>query len=190
MSRTEHLLTKSGVGSPATSGLTASPMTTEATEIVWDVKALLRLSDTIRASLADGRPLGLESDDLSLLLDALIADEMSRTPAISFETIERARLDKLLEDIQDPAKKLIQLSVKFQSEMSKADTLQRMWRTRFKGQYFTIDQWRYEALLRKGRLKDIAFSSNPKDGLGVWIVNGNTLEASELDGSLHFDLGR
>ncbi|KAI0887355.1 uncharacterized protein GGS22DRAFT_186187 [Annulohypoxylon maeteangense] len=65
----------------------------------YDRGALLSLSDSVRASLQHHKTIGPDNEQLSAFLEAAQRDEELRRPALDFETVEYARLDKLLAEL-------------------------------------------------------------------------------------------
>ncbi|KAI4869453.1 hypothetical protein F4820DRAFT_444051 [Hypoxylon rubiginosum] len=162
----------------------------------WDREALLKLSDSIRASLGRDKALGPDANELSDFLDAAWKyEDQRRHAALDIETIEYARLDKLLAEVLDFAETLKDgpghptaaddPPLRFRVDVLNAKSLSRSWRKRFRDQYFMIDQHRREALMTGGRLTDASFN----DPL---IYSGGTKTndpISELEGNLQFEAG-
>ncbi|KAI1457595.1 PUA-like domain-containing protein [Annulohypoxylon moriforme] len=82
----------------ARSTSTYSPVSSES-DFDFDRGALLSLSDSVRASLQHDKMIGPDNDKLSEFLEAALRDEELRRPMLDFETVEYARLDKLLADL-------------------------------------------------------------------------------------------
>lgn len=168
---------------------------------------LLALSDTIRAALSQRRKLTLlELEELAFVLDMMLLDEVdgktaSKAPAtsltsqtITFSVIQNTRLDKLLADIihvyenGSTARPLI-AEMGLGSEVEKVQSLQKHWRTRFKSEYFALDQYRLDILFSNA-LRDVLFSAIASDGLGIWSPKEPlTYELSEAEVSLHYTPG-
>lgn len=157
---------------------------------------MLKLSDSIRASLGRDKALGPDANELSDFLDAAWKyEDQRRHAALDIETIEYARLDKLLAEVLDFAETLKDgpghptaaddPPLRFRVDVLNAKSLSRSWRKRFRDQYFMIDQHRREALMTGGRLTDASFN----DPL---IYSGGTKTndpISELEGNLQFEAG-
>ncbi|KAI1414694.1 PUA-like domain-containing protein [Hypoxylon sp. FL1857] len=77
-------------------------------ELNWDQDALLELSDQIRESLQRTKSVHPHGDKLSAFLEAALRDVELRPgrPTLDFETIEYARLDKLIADILTTTEKV------------------------------------------------------------------------------------
>lgn len=155
----------------------------------WNQRKLLGLSDTIRATLEGGKKLSLtELEDLNFVLDMMVVDEVDAAHKVTFEVIQNARLDKLLVDMIK-AYEQVTTSVYLHEtglgpEIETASSLQRYWQSRFKAEYFAIDQYRFERLVT-GRLHDVSFSAVASDGLGVWVPKV-AIECSEVEGNMRF----
>ncbi|KAI1777922.1 PUA-like domain-containing protein [Hypoxylon cercidicola] len=162
----------------------------------WDREALLRLSDSVRASLCCNKTLGPDAAELSDFLDAAWRyEDQRRHPSVDFEVIEYARLDKLLAEVLDFAEiskagpnRLTTADappLRFRVDVLNAKSLSRNWRRRFRDQYFMIDQHRREALVTGGRLTDASF-----DDPLTYSRNTETNDPiSELEGNLQFEAG-
>ncbi|KAI0455645.1 PUA-like domain-containing protein [Xylaria acuta] len=160
----------------------------------WNQAELLDLSDSVRAGLRNGHIFSTDSEKLSSFLEAALKDEERRHPTLNFETIEYARLDKLLSEILQFADtmKTSDLSPEFllrlRVNVSQAKNLRRLWRRRFREQFFMIDQHR-RAVLVDGRLKDVSFNSSLDYNLGKWQTRRVTGPVSEVEANLHFEPG-
>ncbi|KAI1212932.1 PUA-like domain-containing protein [Annulohypoxylon truncatum] len=84
--------------SPPRARTTDSPESSES-DFDYDRVALLDLSDSVRASLQHDKTIGPDYDKLSEFLEAALRDEELRHPGLDFETVEYARLDKLLAEL-------------------------------------------------------------------------------------------
>ena len=109
----------------AKSSMTSPRSSTTRVDNSWNVQRLLKLSDSIREQLANGKASGPEFEELPLLLQGLVAAEARKNPTITFETIREASLDKLLEEIQDEAKGSSTVPPTFQGIVHMANELQR-----------------------------------------------------------------
>ncbi|KAI1134153.1 PUA-like domain-containing protein [Hypoxylon sp. FL0543] len=188
-------------------------------ELDWDRDALLELSDQIRASLQRTKTAHPHADKLSAFLEAALRDSELRPgrPTLDFETIEYARLDKLVAEVLDLAetvsvpsshnlhlvggagkgatggeRKEMEEAVpclsRYRADMANAKALLRVWRRRFREPYFMMDQHRAALLVGEGRLKDVSFNSSLAYELGKWCTKVGP-PISELEGNLQFDPG-
>ncbi|KAH7170397.1 PUA-like domain-containing protein [Dactylonectria macrodidyma] len=153
-----------------------------------DEGLLLDLCDSIRSSLGDRRILGPRWEEAMGLLTAVLKDEANGTPMIEFSTVQTARLDKLLSDIVNPGNRPLPTPTRFSDDVTVAERLQRLWRTRFLESYFTIDQNRYNTLPRTGRLHDVVMTDPQENSPGRWRAKAREA-LSELEGNLKFEPG-
>lgn len=178
----------------------------EAGEIQWDKDELLALSDSIRASLRRDKTSGPDGDKMEAFLDAASRDEYRwrGKPAMDIETIEYARLDKMISEILQFAERLKmklraapanqgdprvgELPLKCALNVSRAKALRRAWRRRFRERYFMIDQHRYAVLVRCGRLRDLSFDSSLAYNSGSWHTRVGE-PVPELEGIWSLTLG-
>ncbi|KAI0014101.1 hypothetical protein F4779DRAFT_636847 [Xylariaceae sp. FL0662B] len=166
----------------------------ESCELGWDPASLLELSDSVRAALRHDKTVGPNAEKLSTFLEAALQDEERRQPTLDFETIEFARLDKLLAEVLYFAEMVrvaaftSDLPLRFRVNVSHAKSLRRIWRRRFREQYFMMDQHRCAVLVQGGRLKDVSFNSSLSYDLGKWHTKIND-PISELEGNLQFEAG-
>ncbi|KAF3063600.1 hypothetical protein GL218_01689 [Daldinia childiae] len=150
----------------------------------------------------------LESSGLTRVIglrqEAALRDEEQQwgRPTLDIETIEHARLDKLLAELLQFAEKMRgassplmrtgaatgSFSLQFRVIISHAKNLWRAWRRRFREQYFMMDQYRCAALVKGGRLKDVSFNTSLTYDLGKWQTKVSD-PISELEGNLQFDPG-
>ncbi|KAI3337509.1 PUA-like domain-containing protein [Xylariaceae sp. AK1471] len=157
--------------------------------------ALLDLSDSVRAGLRDNNIVGPDAEKLSSFLEAALKDEERKYPALDFETIEYARLDKLLAELLQFADTLKtsgltpELLLRFRVDVSQAKSLRRSWRRRFREQFFMMDQHRCAILVEGGRLKDVSFNNSLEYDLGKWQTKKLTGPVSEVEGNLKFEPG-
>ncbi|KAF6838712.1 hypothetical protein CPLU01_02245 [Colletotrichum plurivorum] len=150
---------------------------------------LLELCDSVRASLRQDKSLGPEADRIQNLLERALKEELRHTPTLDFETLQYARLDKLLADIFDPANRPTPLPLRFRADMAVAESLQKMWRARFRDQYFSIDDFRQRSMSVGGEMRDITFTSAGKDPLESWAVQNDRGSISELEVNQQFEPG-
>ncbi|KAI1313588.1 PUA-like domain-containing protein [Xylaria venustula] len=161
----------------------------------WNRTKLLDLSDSIRLDLREGNVFGPNAEKLSSFLEVALKDEERRYPTIDFETIEYARLDKLLAELLQFADtmKISDLSpevlLRFRVDASEAKSLRRLWRRRFREQFFMINQHRCAILVEGGRLKDVSFNSSLDYDLGKWQTKKMTSPVSEVEANLQFEPG-
>ncbi|KAL0932012.1 uncharacterized protein CTRU02_212965 [Colletotrichum truncatum] len=169
-----------GQQSPSTSSVEPFPAKEE----------LLDLCDSVRSSLRQERTLGPYADRIQSLMERALKEELRHTPTIDLETLQYARLDKVLADILDPVHRPSPLPLRFRADMAVAESLQKMWRTRFREQYFSLDQARQRTLSIGGEMRDIRFTANGKDPLESWTVQNSCRDPiSELEGNQQFEPG-
>lgn len=167
-----------------------------AAESDWNQTKLLNLSDSVRARLRDGNPSGLSGERLSSFLEAALGDEERKHPTLDFETIKYARLDKLLSELLQsadtikPSNLTPELLLRFRVNVSQAKGLRRLWRRRFREQYFMMDQHRCAVLVEGGRLKDVSFNSSLDYDLGKWQTKKLSGPVSEVEANLEFEPGQ
>ncbi len=168
----------------------------ESVEPNWDQAKLLDLSDSVRADLRDGNIFGPNATKLSCFLEAALKDEERRYPTLDFETIEYARLDKLLAELLQFADTMKtsgltpELLLRFRADVSEAKSLQRRWRRRLDPFLFMINQHRCAVLVEGGRLKDVAFNSSLDYDLGKWQTKKVAGPVSEVEANLQFEPGQ
>ncbi|KAI0546207.1 hypothetical protein F4679DRAFT_575572 [Xylaria curta] len=161
----------------------------------WNQAELLDLSDSIRAGLRGDHVFSPDTERLSSFLEVALEDEERRHPTLNFETIEYARLDKLLSEIVQFADtmKNFDLSpeflLRFRVTVSQAKNLRRLWRRRFREQFFMMDKHRCAILVEGGRLKDVSFNSSLDYDLGKWQTMMVTGPVSEVEANLQFEPG-
>ncbi|KAI1754362.1 hypothetical protein F4782DRAFT_539183 [Xylaria castorea] len=161
----------------------------------WSQAELLDLSDSVRAGLRGGHVFSPDTERLSSFLETALEDEERRYPTIDFEAIEYARLDKLLSEIVQfaDAMKTSDLSpeflLRFRVNVSRAKNLRRLWRRRFREQFFMIDKHRCAILVEGGRLKDVSFNSSLDYDLGKWQTMRVSGPVSEVEANLQFEPG-
>jgi len=99
-------------------------------------------------------------EDAVALLNALVEDEENPIRPILFLDIKAACLDKLLEDITNPYYHLPDHPpLTFRETIAKAQYIQKMWRSRFRHDYFTIDVTRCHELRKTSLQRDIVFNT-------------------------------
>lgn len=115
---------------------------------------------------------------------------------LDFGTIEHARLDKLLSEIIQFADTMKNSSLspefllRLRVNVSQAKNLRRLWRRRFREQFFMIDKHRCGVLVEDGRLKDVSFNSLLDYDLGKWQTMRVTGPVSEVEANLQFEPGQ
>lgn len=164
-------------------------MSNDLDEFGWDAKALRGLSDSIRSALRDERVPGADADKLSNFLEVAVKDEEKRYPTLDLETVEFARLDKLLNEILVFSESIQDMPLRFRVDVSNAQRLRRAWRRRFRERYFMMDQARCAVLISGGRLKDVSFNSALPYDLGKWQAE-RSASLSELEENLQFEPGQ
>ncbi|KAK3322456.1 hypothetical protein B0H66DRAFT_601906 [Apodospora peruviana] len=158
---------------PTSASDTAFPLyrsiVTSTRAISFDVKTLLWLSNTIRTSISSSGLFGSASDSLLLFLERALAEEALPNPSIDFDTIKLAHLDKLVAEMNDCAKRgmMTANSARALGYAAQAAKLQRMWRARYRAQYFMIDETRTYDMITHGGLKD----GNLEFVVGQWWLN-------------------
>ncbi|KAF9872629.1 hypothetical protein CkaCkLH20_09808 [Colletotrichum karsti] len=168
----------------------SAPLPSPSVEPLPTKEELLELCDSVRTCLSRERSLGPDADKIQSLLERALKDELRHTPSLDFETLQYARLDKLLSDILDPAHRPSPIPLRFRADMAVAESLQKMWRTRFRDQYFSIDQVRQRSLSVGGEMRDISFTPEGQDPLESWTVQYSCREpVSELEGNQKFEPG-
>ncbi|OLN83695.1 hypothetical protein CCHL11_09736 [Colletotrichum chlorophyti] len=151
---------------------------------------LLDMCDSVRVSLRQEKTLGCHGERIQSLLERALKDELRHTPTLDFETLQYARLDKLLTEILDPNNRPSPLPLRFRADMAVAESLQKMWRTRFREQYFSLEHVRQRRLSIGGEMRDIHFSATGVDPLESWTVRNSCRDPiSELEGNQQFEPG-
>lgn len=168
----------------------------ERAEPDWNRTKLLGLSDSVRAGLRGGNVSSSDTETLSNFLEAALKDEERKYPTLDFEIIEYARLDKLLAELLQFADTMKagdltpELLLRFRVNVSEAKNLRRLWRRRFREQFFMMDQHRCAVLVEGGRLKDVSFNSSLDYDLGKWQTKRLTGTVSEVEANLQFEPGQ
>lgn len=143
----------------------------------------------MRETVENGKTLGPDSEELPLLLQALIAAEVNKSATITFDTIREASLDKLLEDIQDGTKGPPDAPPTFHAIKHMAAELQKHWKTRFTSRYFFIDELRRTELITSGRLRGVRFSMDATGEQGIWRPK-NKMSSTEADDGFSVEAGQ
>ncbi|KAF3003309.1 hypothetical protein E8E14_008177 [Neopestalotiopsis sp. 37M] len=161
----------------------------------WDKAALLNLSDSVRASIRHDESLGVDAGKLSAFLETIIRDEERKHPTMTFEIIEYARLDKLLEELlhfsglMKAASHTVELPLRFRVDISHSKKLRVLWRHRFREQYAMIDQLRCAVMVKGGRLKEVSFTSAVAYDLGMWQTAATNNQVGADEGNQVFEPG-
>ncbi|KDN65519.1 hypothetical protein CSUB01_01081 [Colletotrichum sublineola] len=151
---------------------------------------LLELCDSVRTSIRQDKSLGPCADRIQGLLERALKEELRHAPSLDFETLQYTRLDKLLADIVDPANRPSPLPLRFRADMAVAESLQKMWRARFREPYFALDQVRQRSLHTGGEMRDIHFTTAGVDPLESWTVHDSCRDPiSELEVNQQFEPG-
>ncbi|KAI2637467.1 hypothetical protein GGS21DRAFT_480644 [Xylaria nigripes] len=160
----------------------------------WNREMLLDLSDSVRAGLRSNYVVD-GGTELSNFLDLALKDEERRYPKLECETIEYARLDKLLSEFIQFADTVKtpdltpELLLRFRVNTSQAKKLRALWRRRFREQLFMMDQHRCEVLVHGGRLKDVSFNKSLEHNLSKWQTKRLTGPVSEVEANQEFEPG-
>lgn len=134
-----------------------------------NVEHLGDIADSVRASLRARNGLGSKGEELMKVLGTAVKSEYDGVPIIDLETLKQARLDKLLADMVNKDYHQEDMPLKLRAHLSVAESLQRQWRMRFRGSYFSIDHTRYLYLTGiGGRLHNLIFNHASKDNSGLW----------------------
>lgn len=96
-----------------------------------------------------------------MFLERAMQEEVVGAPKINFETLKQAHLDKLVADMIEFGKYETG-SAKTLGYATQAGHLQRIWRTRYKVQYFMIDEIRTIDMMTIGRLRNVRFIGDKK----------------------------
>ncbi|ETS06369.1 hypothetical protein M419DRAFT_4649 [Trichoderma reesei RUT C-30] len=129
---------------------------------------LLDFSDEIRSHLLEDHSLGPWAETVKRVFRKLLRDEGAALPAVSFATIQNARLDKLLSDILTLGHQQVSSRLRPRLNIAIAERLQRSWMARFREEFFNIDQTRQEDLSKSSRLKDVVFNKKAANGWELW----------------------
>jgi hypothetical protein len=134
-----------------------------------NVEDLGDIADSVRASLRARNGLGSKGEELMKVLGTAVKSECDGVPIIDLETLKQARLDKLLADMVNKDYHEEDMPLELRAHLSVAESLQRQWRMRFRGSYFSIDHTRYLYLTEiGGRLHNLIFNHASKDNSGLW----------------------
>ncbi|KAK0621545.1 hypothetical protein B0T17DRAFT_617981 [Bombardia bombarda] len=161
--------------------------------IDFDAKSLLSLSDTIRVCIAQNGQYGPGLETLSAFIEKALAEEKQDAPIIDFQVIKLARLDKLIVEMVDCAKRGTLVSAKSFGHAAAAETLQRLWRARYKANYFILDEIRTIDLATSGRLGGVSFVPplpwQALDQRNVWKVT-EFLNVTPALGNVDYKVGQ
>lgn len=154
-----------------------------------EIRSILALSDSVRASLTENLSLGSDTIRLTQFLNSVLADEVHDGRSLSFDTLLKAHLDKLLQDLLDPLKKPDPVPGTIFAVMTAAKSLEKSWRARFKERYADIDKRRLSAMLSNGALRDVTFAALSADNVVTWKAKQVT-PACEVEDSYKFRPGQ
>lgn len=149
---------------------------------------LLDFSDEIRSHLLEDHSLGPWAETVKRVFRKLLRDEGAALPAVSFATIQNARLDKLLSDILTLGHQQVSSRLRPRLNIAIAERLQRSWMARFREEFFNIDQTRQEDLSKSSRLKDVVFNKKAANGWELWKA-AKCKTVSGLEWNLQFKPG-
>ncbi|KAI2469262.1 hypothetical protein F4781DRAFT_395234 [Annulohypoxylon bovei var. microspora] len=192
--------------SPPPRPLSAYSLGSSESDFDYDRPTLLNLSDSIRASLQHDKTIGPDVDKLSAFLESALRDEELRPghPALDFETIEYARLDKLLADILRHAEALRVTPGGLGSSMAPVTPSHRYSKSRLEDGFETG----FGIEVSEPPLRCRADVAAAKDLLRAWrrrfrekyfmmdqhrcavLVKGGRLKDVSFDSSLTYDLGK
>ncbi|KAK3380231.1 PUA-like domain-containing protein [Lasiosphaeria ovina] len=159
-------------------------------KVSFDAESLLKLSDSVRRWLSEAGHSGPDSDRLTMFLENALAEEVRGLSPIGFEAIKLARLDKMVAELVDCAKRGTIVSAKCLSDSAAADSLLRAWRARFKAQYFMMDEIRTADLATTGRLEGVAFVAPAPGAPGAWkVTDPNPRPHLGSNPNLNFEAG-
>ncbi|KAF4991173.1 hypothetical protein FGRMN_7978 [Fusarium graminum] len=153
----------------------------------YDAELLLELCDTIRSGLHEGRPEPRWEEAMGFMA-AVLRDEGDGSRAIEFETIRNTHLDKLISEIMDPKYRHPRVPIRFSKDIQLAERLERKWVERFRGPYFNIEQNRYIALPKTGRLKDVVLDLDTQNPEERWQLK-DAETVSEMEENLDIEPG-
>jgi hypothetical protein len=133
-------------------------------DTIWNIPALLELTDSVRWSVTMTKTLGPLESRLTALLDVVLSNEALRSSPskllVGIETIRGARLDKLVEALLDRNNQPPRpVPASFFAAKTAAGVLQRKWRLRFRDGYTSLDRVRYHRMLTSGHLMQVSFSA-------------------------------
>ncbi|KAI1330439.1 hypothetical protein F5Y16DRAFT_396407 [Xylariaceae sp. FL0255] len=162
-------------------------------ELGWNQATLLDLSDSVRCYLRSKNEVGPDAKKLSDFLEAVVRDEEHKQPSLDFETIQHARLDKLLFEFLQFAEDSKEGGIiphRLRAEdVSHARCLRQVWRRRFRERFFMMDHHRCAMLIQGGRLKDVEYNASLEYDLSRWQAKTLTGPVSELEGNQQFEPG-
>ncbi|KAI1268678.1 hypothetical protein F5Y18DRAFT_424041 [Xylariaceae sp. FL1019] len=140
---------------------------------------------------------------MGTFFEVMSRDEQREHPTLSLETIEYARLDKLLAEFLQLAEAIVRRlrdrtdswklipedALRIRIDILHGRSLYDSWRRRFRQQWFMMDQHRYAMLVCGGRLKDVSFENSLGYDLGKWQTSEASGPVSEVEGNQNFDSG-
>jgi len=138
----------------------AASATSSAMTASFDPRELKNMSDDIRKTIADQG--GLPDDPtllqrFELFAETALSEEARGVPAIQLDLVKEAHLDSMVCDIIDCGKRHFQEQSKL-AHVALARDLQKVWRTRFKMNYFNLDHTRTLEMQYSGGLRNVSFT--------------------------------
>ncbi|KAM0334372.1 hypothetical protein ACHAQA_001398 [Verticillium albo-atrum] len=147
-----------------------------------DQDALLDLCDAVRASLRDHKTLGPKTGHISSILQSFLEAEDQSISLVDAAVIRHACLDKLLAEIIATARTppVEDTSPRLNIDVATAQRLKKAWESRFRDEYFSMDDARMRQLLR-GRLKDVDHAVQQKDNFKRYVARTSCCDPSRTD---------
>ncbi|CRK08030.1 hypothetical protein BN1708_009790 [Verticillium longisporum] len=178
-----HRRTRQHAKSPLSRSETPSTDDRPADALSMDEDALLDLCDSVRASLRDSQTLGARASHVSKILHSFLEAENQAIPLVDAAIIRHACLDKLLADIiatprSPPAAEGVPSPLSL--DVTTAQRLKKAWETRFRDDYFSMDDARLRSLQR-GRLKDVDHAVQQKDQFERYIARASCSDSAVAD---------
>ncbi|KAG7131686.1 hypothetical protein HYQ45_009827 [Verticillium longisporum] len=178
-----HRRTRQHAKSPLSRSETPSTDDRPADALSMDEDALLDLCDSVRASLRDSQTLGARASHVSKILHSFLEAENQSIPLVDAAIIRHACLDKLLADIiatprSPPAAEGVPSPLSL--DVTTAQRLKKAWETRFRDDYFSMDDARLRSLQR-GRLKDVDHAVQQKDQFERYIARASCSDSAVAD---------
>lgn len=167
-------------------------------DTIWNIPALLDLTDSVRWWLATAKKLGPMESRLKAVLDVVLANEALKASAsrllVGIETIRGARLDKLVEALLDKRNQPPRpVPASFFAAKTAASVLQRKWRMRYREAYVSLDRVRYHRMLTSGHLVEVSFTAPaagaPDTPALWWNTRGNEMP-TEVESNRPFNAGQ
>ncbi|KAH7321648.1 hypothetical protein BKA65DRAFT_540825 [Rhexocercosporidium sp. MPI-PUGE-AT-0058] len=153
----------------------------------WDFDSLLDMTNEVRVALnTKGIVPTSNIEELSLLLDALLRDELSPRPSTEIDLVIQTRFDQLLKEILGSSKTMC-IDRDQEAIFIKSRSLKRKWERRFKGVYFNIQKPRMEQMKTNGALRGLTLVT--KEGGHAQTWNVAYAQPADLEGNLNFTPG-